>query len=217
MMTTRISRVTCFFALLAMASAAPIASAGFIQHDSAASDGGTFNASFLIGNLTNGGHTSPVDTENTVGTLNVGYATANPPIGGYPASITMNFNTAQGLTDLYLWNHSFGGNGPGNGVGDFSLTFYDGAAGAGSQIGTVINASAAQAPAGSGNLYAAEVFNFGSTRNGVRSVVMVAHSHTDGAFIGIREVAFNAVPEPSSLTLCGLGLAAIAFYRRHRR
>ncbi|MCH7229185.1 hypothetical protein, partial [Haloferula sp. A504] len=79
--------------------------ADFIYHDSAATTGGEFNASYVIGNLKDAGHTSHLDTESAAD-FNVSYATANGPTGGYPVTITLDFASAVNLTDFYLWNHS---------------------------------------------------------------------------------------------------------------
>ncbi len=189
------------------------ARAEFIYHDTAATSGGEFNASFLLGNLNNAGHTSASDTEDPLG-INESYATKNPPTGAYPVTITLDFTDAVDLTEFYLWNHTNNGAGETRGMKDFTLTFYDGAGGGGSQIGTVYSDSAAQASTASP--YAAEVFNFGSTYSGVRSIdLVVSSSHTDSTgFFAIREIGFEAIPEPGSALLLGLGLGTLMLRRQ---
>ncbi len=191
------------------------AHAAFVYPDFAFTDGGSFNAGFTIDNIIDGGHTAPTDTEDaSSATTGIGYATANPPAAGRPVTIAFDFTTATDLNEFYLWNHTFNGAAAAtaNGIDDFTLTFFDGVGGTGSQIGVVFADNAARAPAT--GPYPAEEFSF-ATRSGVRSVLLVANDHNGTGFIGIREVAFNAVPEPSSSApLIGLGGLALVFRRR---
>lgn len=169
------------------------AQAGFLYHDSATTDGGEFNASFPIGNLKNGGYSSAAATEDaSVGAAGFSYATTNPPAGGYPVTITLEFSSPATLEAFHLWNHSNAGSAgaTNQGVNAFTLTFYDGPGGTGTQIGAVYNGNAAKAPAS--GTYAAETFTFGSPYAGVRSVVLTADNHNPSAsFVGIRELGFE--------------------------
>ena len=179
------------FALFILATTA--ASAEFVYHDSATTDGGVFNnnANYAIGNLKNGGYTSPDDVEDaSVSAAGRSYATESAP--GFPVTITLDFNSAVDLTKFYLWNHSNNSAGTGNGMGDFTLTFYSGAGATGSTIGSVYSGSASAAPAT--GTYAAEVFDFGATYNNVRSVELVIANNIANAttsFVAIRELGFE--------------------------
>ncbi|MCH7229184.1 PEP-CTERM sorting domain-containing protein, partial [Haloferula sp. A504] len=133
-----------------------------------------------------------------------------------PVTITLDFASAVNLTDFYLWNHSNnnGAGAPSAGVEDFTLTFYDGAGGGGSQIGSVFSSTASAAPAT--GTYAAQVFDLGATYSNVRSAELVIASRIGGgtSFVAIRELGFEAIPEPGALSLLGLGLASFLLRRR---
>lgn len=195
------------------------ANAAFIYHDSATSTGGVFNASFPITNLKNAGHDSHLDTENAA-LANQSYATTSatgPPTGGYPVTITLEFNDPLDLTKFYLWNHTNNSatGAPNAGMEEFTLAFYTAAGGGGSQIGSVFNGVGLPAPTSNGT-YAAQVFDFGSTYQDVRSAKLVIASRIDDTniFVAIRELGFEAIPEPSSALLGGLGLLALLRRRR---
>jgi len=174
-------------------------SESFIYHDSATTDGGVFvsgNGPFPVEDLKNAGHTSSGDFENAA-LAGESYATTSPPAGGFPVNILLEFDSPAALEAFHLWNHTNGNASaaPGNGVGDFSLTFFDGPGGTGNQIGSPFNGSASPAPA-TGS-YPAETFEFGSAYQGVRSVAFQitdkADNTTEG-FVAIREIAFAGSP-----------------------
>lgn len=172
------------------------ATESFLYHDSATTDGGVFESAgsglFPVEDLKNAGHTSREDVEDAA-LAGESYATLAPPAGGFPVTITLEFDSPAILDSFHLWNHTNGNApaAPGNGVGDFSLTFYDGPGGTGNQIGSPFNGSASPAPAT--GTYAAETFDFGSAYSGVRSVVFLisdkANNTTEG-FVAMREIAF---------------------------
>jgi hypothetical protein len=208
---------------IALVLTSHFANAAFVYHDSATTNGGEFVAGsvvFGIGNLKDSGHDSHLDTENTA-TNGVSYATTsvNSPTNRFPVTITLDFTQAVDLSKFYLWNHSNsnGSGAPANGVKDFSLTFFDGASGGGTQIGSVFNGLALAAP-GIGSVdYAAQVFDFGSTYADVRSIRFLITSKQSGlttGFVAVREIGFEAIPEPSSAFLGGLGLLALLRRRR---
>lgn len=209
----RASIMTATLATLALASGT--VSAAFIYHDTAATTGGTFSG-FPIGNLKNAGHDSPTDTENASDS-GESYATANPPTGGFPVTITLEFNSAVSLNKFYLWNHTNNGasGALSTGVAGFTMTFYDAAGGGGSQIGSVFSDTAAAAPTAT-STYAAEEFDFGTSYADVRSVEFVITSRIGGgsSFVAAREIGFNAIPEPSSVLLGSFGLLALLRRRR---
>ncbi|MBK1825801.1 sialate O-acetylesterase [Haloferula rosea] len=178
--------------LLLLISCSTNAWGAFLYHDSASTNGGEFSSDYPIENLKNGGYSSAADTENAsirAGTRS--YATTSPPAGGYPVTITFEFDVAVSLDAFHLWNHSNGASAAANqGVNAFTLTFYDGPNGTGSQIGSPYSNNAAKAPAS--GLYPAETFNFGTSYKGVRSVTLTADNHNPGSlFVGIREAAFE--------------------------
>ena len=174
--------------------------ADFLYHDSAITNGGEFSVNFPIGNLKNGGYSSPTATENaSVSAGFLSYATRNPPSGGYPVTITLEFDSPVSLDAFYLWNHTNSGSAiaVNQGVNAFSLTFYTGSDGTGSQIGSTFSANAAKAP--SSGTYGAETFNFGATYESVRSVVFTANNHNPSSnFVAMREIAFEGTIESPS-------------------
>jgi hypothetical protein len=206
--------------VIALVFTSHLANAAFIYHDSATSTGGVFNASFPITNLKNAGHTSHEGLESTAAN-GASYATTQvtSPTNRFPVLITLDFTEAVDLSKFYLWNHSNNNNNTSqnNGVRDFTLTFFDGASGGGSQIGSVFTGVAAAAPSTANTNYAAQAFDFGSTYADVRSIRFLITSKqtlaTDG-FVAVREIGFEAIPEPSSALLGGLGLLALLRRRR---
>lgn len=174
-----------------------------VYHDSASTNGGEFPGLFSTGNLRNGGYLTAAATENaSASSSGFSYATANPPNGGYPVTMKLEFNQPARLEAFYLWNHSNSGgsSAPNQGVNAFSLAFFDGPGGTGNPIGTVFNANAAKAPA-TGN-YPAQTFHFPSAYTNVRSVVFTANNHNPNSnFVGMREIAFKgSVPQSPTAT-----------------
>lgn len=203
-------------ALASLVITSTTASAVFIYHDTASTDGGEFSATnFPIENLKNAGHTSAADTENAAA-ANESYATTNGPANGFPVTITLEFGSAVSLDTFYLWNQSNNGGAtaPNAGVANFSLTFYTGASGTGSTIGSVYSSTASAAPAT--GTYAAQAFGFGSSYDNVRSIEFEITSRIGGgtSFVAAREIGFNQIPEPSSVFLGGLGMLALLRRRR---
>ncbi|MCH7225917.1 PEP-CTERM sorting domain-containing protein [Haloferula sp. A504] len=199
--------------------AAPLASAAVIYPSSATTDGGTSSSLFDVSNLFDESVTGPGDTlPGTVSNNNIAYVSADPPTGGFPVTITVDFTEAVDLSAFYLWNisHNTSDNPRDRGVRDFSLTFYDGAGATGSQIGTVYSATAAIGPL-SGVAIPSQTFTFASAYEGVLSVEfkMINNQADPTRWVGAREIAFAPVPEPSS-SLLG-GLCGVALLLRRRR
>lgn len=192
------------------------AHAAFVQPDLLNTDKGTFNASYSVSDIVGGDDDSVSSGTDTISASdpNAGNGWASATVVTYPATITFDFTVSQNLEAFYLWNASGGGNeGPlSRGVGGFSLEFFDGAGGAGSSLGTELGLLADQAPQ-TGN-YAAQEFTF-SEVSGVQSVVMTITSNQGGSnWVGFREAGFETVPEPSSISLLGLGGVALLLRRR---
>jgi len=162
-----ISKTLLFSALAVCVMALP-ASAALVQPDSGTTDGGFFGGAasdYAIANLLNEGFTSSADlADGSLGNVDYTYASANPPTGGFPVTVTLDFNSPQILDTFYLWNisHPSAGGPRDRGVRDFSLTFFDGAGGGGSQVGAVVNATAAQGPGGGVDI-PSQTFALGST------------------------------------------------------
>lgn len=173
--------------------AARLASAGFLYHDTASTNGGTFASDFGVENLRNGGYTTPAATENASAVAGSrSYATTNPPAGGYPAKITLGFNTPVSLKAFYLWNHSNNGSATAvnQGVNAFTLVFFDGPDATGNQIGPAYTGNATKAP--SSGTYAAQTFNFETIYQNVRSATLTVNNHNPSSnFVGIREIGFE--------------------------
>ena len=181
------------------------AGADLLTPDSATTSGGEFSELFLIENLFNENVTSPNDLLSaTVLNGGSGYATANPPEGGYPVTLTFEFDLETEISAFYLWNNSSNPTISSKGVSDFTLRFYDafgGSTGEGAQIGADFSGTATQGPV-TGN-YLAEVFSLGESYSGVRSVEMIiANNFIGESWVGARELAFegtSSVLSPSVL------------------
>ncbi|MEY4244660.1 MAG: hypothetical protein RLZZ245_2245 [Verrucomicrobiota bacterium] len=171
--------------------------ADFVYHDNATTGGGEFSTVFSIGNLKNAGHGSPADLDDAADG-NASYATTNPPAGGYPVTLTLDFNTPVDLTQFHLWNHSNknGAAATNAGVKNFTLTFHSDSGGGGSQIGAGFSGTAKAAPAT--GTYAAQTFDFGTTYPKVRSVKLVILNRILGnGFVAMREIGFERTAAPS--------------------
>ena len=72
----------------------------------ATTTGGEFNASFPIGNLKNAEHASSGAVEDAAD-ASESYATTNPPTGGYPVTITLEFDGLASLEGFHLWTVSW--------------------------------------------------------------------------------------------------------------
>ena len=176
----------------------------FIYANSATSTGGQFGATYPPSNLMNNGFTSPANTINTTADyLAAGnnYATASGTTA--PFNLTFEFATPTDLYGLHVWNYiyrngSTGGNTSDTfGVNSYTLTFYNGAGGTGSTIGSVYSGTLAKAKFNA--LNPAESVFFNSTYAAVRSVVMRVITNQGGtSFTGMDEVAFSGAPSTSA-------------------
>ncbi len=178
--------------------------ADFIYPDSLSTDGGQFNASFPVENLTNESLTLATDTISaTAANSGLAYATADPPAGGYPVTVIVEFNSETDLSAFYLWNNSTNATIASKGIQDFTLKFYDapgGAAGGGAQVGADYSETATEGP--TTGAYAAEQFVFESTYAGVRSVeLIITNNFLGSSWVGARELAFDGT---ASYTAIGL-------------
>ncbi len=205
--------------VLSMIALSQVAEASFIQPDAGTTDGGIFNSTYPIENLWGGADDSVAAGTDTINSLTAnggnGYASANPPAGGYPVTITLDFTVAQELSAFYLWNSNGGANANPTlrGIKDFSLKFWDGAGGSGTQIGTTYSSTAAKALWG-GDV-ASEAFVFPSSYVGVSSVeLIIATNHNTQDWVGAREIGFEVIPEPATLGLVALFGGGLLFIRR---
>lgn len=193
-----------FFVMILFVELCPHLAAALIQPDSAVSTGGQFGSSYSPDNLINETVTAPTTALSaTAANSGNGYASENPPTGGFPVTITLEFSEATNLDAFYLWNNATSSTVARKGVKGFELRFYDaagGSLGGGSQIGSDYVASADQAP--TTGTYAAQSFVFLSAYHGVRSVdFVITSNHFDGSWVGARELAFNGVESEVAVSL----------------
>ncbi len=196
----------------AMIATATTANASFIYADSVAivtggtAGTGALNSDFSVDNLMDEGLSSTSDTISTALGANTAYASNFT----FPASILFEFSVGQTLSELHIWNYAFKGGVETGGINAFTLDFFDGAGGTGSAIGAQVSDTT---PIAALPTISVDTTTF-SDRVGVRSVLLTMNTSQGGTFVGAREIAFNAVPEPSSTALLGLGGLALILRRR---
>jgi hypothetical protein len=144
------------------------------------------------------------------------YASGNhwTTTGGPPTAefITWSFTTPQVLDTIYIWNHQSTSPPAANSGYDvtlFDLTLFD-------SLNTVLLTlnDVGLAP----DMATAQSFSFGVPIAGVSSVRFdIEAVQSSPSFTGLAEVGFNAVPEPASLLLFGIGTAGLVAYARWRR
>jgi hypothetical protein len=176
----------------------------FLYASSATTTGGQFSTSYPPSNLMNSDFTSPannIDTTVNYLAANNNYATVSGTTA--PFNLTFEFATPTDLHGLHVWNYiyrngSTGGNTSDiNGVNSYTLTFYSGAGGTGTTIGSVYSGNLARAKFNA--LNPAESIFFNSTYPAVRSVVMrVLSNHGSAGFTGMNEVAFSGASSTSA-------------------
>ncbi len=142
-----------------------------------------------------------------------------PP--GFPVTLTFEFVNPQDLMYVGMWQ----GYSQREGVGNFELRFFDMPNAMGTQIGGVYtnflddpNLVVADPSADDNLSLAGRAFNVG-LRSGVRSMRMDIKDVAVpfGPFVHLGEVMV-AVPEPSTyLSMFGLSLCGVYFWRRRRR
>lgn len=146
-------------------------------------------------------------THNSTNSLNSGF-TGTP--GGYPQQITFNLGSAQDINGIAFWAVA----NPGS-VTQFRLfqdVDSDPFNGIGPQLGGVFNPLANGGPTSP-----AQVFSFGSTNT---QFVHMFVDNTDGGtelFPGVGEVAFAAVPEPTTWALMGVAAFVTGAYGWNKR
>ena len=194
-----------------------------IRADSAVA-GSTFNSLYDIGNAIDG---SGLPAEFTLADLHGTYLVDNHwttqwgAIGAGTAWAEFFFDTPQTLGQLHLWNHRSNGvaSNPHYAVTQFDLQLRD----ADGQILLALDDVAAAGELGSSYTGGVQSFAFAPTA-GVSSVwlridrnVSVELFGGTGGYTGLAEVAFGApIPEPESVALMLLGLAAIGARMRRR-
>lgn len=123
--------------------------------------------------------------------------------------ITLTFDQDYHLNSFLLWNDVNLVGAASEGIDTFSLSFFD-------AFGDPIITPAATTYTAPLEQLQAEEYLFSTSIPNVRSVELeVLTSQWVGSTrIEIREVAFTAVPEPSSALLLALGMSCVAFRRR---
>jgi hypothetical protein len=129
-------------------------------------------------------------------------------------SVTYTFSSTVDLDGLLFWNYNEYWNGNlynDRGIVSSDITInHDGGS------FTLQDVAFTQTPGGTSNTQTsvAQQISFGSDFMGVTSVVFDDITSTSGAQTGWQEIAFTAVPEPSSSALLGLGGLALMLRRR---
>ncbi|MCI0492346.1 MAG: PEP-CTERM sorting domain-containing protein [Planctomycetes bacterium] len=136
----------------------------------------------------------------------------NPPVV-YGQAVAFDLGEVTDVTGAYIWNHNQNLNTK-RGVNEFAFyatTDADPNTANWAIIGGVTNL----AEAGGGPAEAAQHFTFAETpARWLGLVIFSAHSGLANDYVGLSEVRFEAVPEPTSFALLGLALIGIAGLRR---
>ena len=193
-----------FGAIAAMQIVTLNAPVNFLYPATAVSSAGQFNASYAPPNLMGGGFTSPSSTISTVTDyLAVDNNFASPSGTTQNFNLTFDFATPTAVDGMYVWNYAYrsgtnGSTSPTFGVNAYTLTFYTGAGGTGTAIGSVFTGNLAAAPWNAAN--PAQTVDLGTTYQDARSVVMRVLSNHGGTFTGMNELAFRGIAAPNSIT-----------------
>lgn len=125
------------------------------------------------------------------------------------ATFRFGLNQDYDLNAFYLWNdRGF----PDSGMDAFTLTMRDSGL---VQIGSTVSLNASSIF--QGNNPVPEVFSLGSVYANTRFVdLSIQTGLNNPGNLQFREVAFNAVPEPSTLFLCAIGFTGMLSARRKK-
>lgn len=186
------------------------------------------------GNLINGSQFN--DTGNPLtSTINVGNfglwhagdvpgsilpAPGNPPVVA-DQWVAFEFDTPQLLSKAYIWQSAQHGVAAllGRGVKDLNILYStDGAVSFSNALttsSTTLNIGSSHT---TGNVEPVQVVEFSGPIAGITHIafdIISAHSGATNEYVGLSEVRFEAVPEPTSLALLGLG--GLMMIKRRRR
>lgn len=173
-----------------------------VQPNSIVSDSPRFGSSFDVGFAVRQVNTEfDLIPDSSSGSQDQTFATQTDDL---EATLTMEFDTAEELTDLLIWNYRNGSNNgtQRQGVTSFSLSLYDGPAGTG---GVLYEGTGTPDLAPAIGDIAPQQFGFGGSLPGVRSAVLTLRGDR-GTLVGLHEIGFLSVPEPLSASLaisCG--------------
>lgn len=202
-----------FLALIPLLVCAAASQAVMIRPDSATALS-QFSSGYDIGNAIDGSGLPLGFTPNSVhATYASGnhWTTASNAINNGTAKATFVFNNDVTIGTYYMWNHLSNGVASNSlyGVTLFNLVLKDSG---GNTLYSLLNQSAVP------NVHTAQSFSFAPV-SGVRSIdftILANGQPTNNSYTGLAEVAFDteAVPEPVTLGVLGLGLAGLLKRRK---
>jgi len=127
--------------------------------------------------------------------------------GGTVPVLTFNLGgTYNNINSIVIWNYTLAV----NSVTEFSLSFYSDAA-ATAQIGSALNGLTLAVDSTNAQQV---VFAGGVDFDGVQSARLTLTDNNGGNRVGLGEVRFSQVPEPSTVTLLGLSFCMVGLFRR---
>ena len=136
--------------------------------------------------------------------------------------LTFNFDGAYDLTGIYLWNYNRDGANNNRAIRTFSIEFSTDNGGSWTPVATAaslgigdFNQLPGTAGSGAEAYVPVQLESFSSTQSGVTNIRFSGlTTYGSTSYVGLAEVRFQAIPEPSALLLCGAG--GLLLLRRRR-
>lgn len=193
---------------------AAVAQAQLFQADSATA-GSTFNSLYTINNTINGtglpANFGLSDAHAAYSNASGGnhWTTLSGAIGNGTAWAKFFFDSEVTIGTFHMWNHQSNGglaSNPNYDVTSFDLVLKDEG---GNELFSLLGATALE------DITVAQSYAFAPV-SGVREVefTILSNANNNQSYTGLAEVAFEAVPEPATMTLLGLGAAALLGRRK---